>query len=296
MQEYIKPMLPAELSRPFDNEDWLFEKNLGGFRAITVKSNGNINMYANKNQLYNNDFPQLVKDLEKHSSNFILDGEIVMLNEEGNPDLDKLLNFRNNSHLPVRYYVFDILSAENQSLLKTPLIKRKEILKKLLPVSSRYIFLKNFIFENGCDLYRSATKDNLEGITAKNLNGLYHPGRVSSEWLKIRIRKSQEVYICGFTKPSVNNKHIGSIIAGYKDNNAFCYSGHIAAGSDKLDVQELYTQLIPLVTEKSPFHTEIKSKTDIVWVKPVLKCEVKYLDLAKDHLMRQPVLVSVKNE
>lgn len=283
MQEYIKPMLPADLSRPFDNSEWLFEKNAGGFRAITIKSDRNIRIHAHKNHLFNEEFPLLVAELENIQADVILDGEIVLHHH---------LSKEAKSILTATYLVFDMLSLKGKSLLKTPLIQRKQMLQKLIPGFSNSIILKQYMIENGCELFRDATQENLEGITAKRIDGLYYPGKISSEWLKIPIRSTREVFICGFTKPTVNNRQIGSIIAGYKENNIFSYSGHIPAGDDNLYIQNLYKLLIPLVTEKSPFKNEIKSNLNIVWVHPVIKCEVKYLELTKDHPMRQPVLLA----
>ncbi len=296
MQYYIKPMLSDELSRPFDNKEWLFEYNHGGYRAISVITDQKVNIYSFKKQSFNQDFPLLEKELSSISSDVVLDGEIVMLNEEGKPDFQKLINYKQNPHLQIRYYIFDLLLFEGRSLLQTPLIKRKYLLEEIFQGNFKYLKYNNFVIEDGCDIYKSAIKAELEGITAKKMESYYHPGKISPDWLKIGKNISKEVYICGFTKPSVKNKQIGSIIAGFKENNSFSYSGHIVAGLDNLYIQQLYTQLIPLVTDESPFETEIKSKNDIVWVHPVIKCEVKYLDITKNHLMRQPVFLSVKNE
>lgn len=212
MQEYIKPMLPADLSRPFDNEEWLFEKNYGGFRAIVVKSEGEVNVYANKNQLLNNDFPELVREISKFPSDFVFDGEIVVLDEDGWPDTNRLIKYHDSPGMAVRYLVFDLLSVQDQPLLRTPLIKRKEFLRKVLPVNSKQVQLLNFVTGNGCDLYRSAVKEAIEGITAKKIDGIYRPGKISSEWLKIRVRKNQEIHLNGLIQPHIVHKQIGSTI------------------------------------------------------------------------------------
>ena len=213
MQEYIKPMLPAELSRPFDNDEWLFEKNYGGFRAIAVKSNGQVNLYANKSQLFNHDFPELVRELSKFPSDFVIDGEIVVLDEAGWPDPDRLIRYHEYKNLDVRYLVFDLLSVEGQSLLRTPLINRKEFLKKVLLRNTKHVQYLSFVTGNGCDLYHSATREDIEGITAKNINGIYRPGKISYEWLKVRVRKSPEIQLHGLIRPHIVHKKINAVIA-----------------------------------------------------------------------------------
>lgn len=293
MKEFIKPMISGELSRPFDNKEWLFEFHLGGFRVIASIEDNCASVYSHKNQIFNDDFPLLVNDLQKISINVVLDGEIVMLDENGKPDIQKLLSFRENGSSPVYYYAFDLLSFHGQSLLKVPLIQRKELLKKVIK-NFEYVKYADHVIENGCDLFKSATKSKLEGIWAKKTDGLYYPGKKSNEWLKICNKSSKEVVICGFTKPSVKDKRIGALITGFEENGNLSYSGHVVAGLDEFRIQELYTQLIPLVTDTSPFNCEVKSKKDIIWVHPKIKCEVKYLDMAKDHRMFHPVFLSIK--
>lgn len=213
MQEYIKPMLPAELSRPFDNEEWLFEKNYGGFRVIAVKSERKVHIYANKSQLLNNDFPDLVREMSNFPSDFVIDGEIVVLNEAGWPDPERLIRYHDYKNLPVRYLVFDLLLVEGQSLLRTSLMNRKEFLRKILPPSTRQVKFLNFVTGNGCDLYRSAIMEDIEGVTAKNIYGVYRPGKISSDWLKIKVRKSPEIHLHGLIQPHIVHKKTGSDIA-----------------------------------------------------------------------------------
>lgn len=213
MQEYIKPMLPAELSRPFDNEEWLFEKNYGGFRAIAVKSEGKVHIYANKSQLLNQDFPEIVSEFSNFPSDFVIDGEIVVLDESGWPDPERLIRYHDYKNQPVRFLAFDLLQVEGQSLLRTPLMNRKEFLKKVLPPDTLQVQFLNFVTGNGCDLYRSAILEDIEGITAKNIHGVYRPGKISSDWLKVRVRKGQEIHLHGLIQPHIVHKKTGSVIA-----------------------------------------------------------------------------------
>lgn len=282
MRDYIKPMLPAELTRPFDNKEWLFEQNLGGFRTISAVSGTNVYLYADKNTLVNNKFPRIIEELKSIGRDVVFDGELVIMNEGGKPDRRKTSNLFSNAHYPVRYIINDILSVDNCSLLKTPLIERKAILKNIIGLDFKHLFTSKYVLEYGCNLFDTATHSKLEGIYAKKLDSFYHPGKRTSDWLKIKNNNLQEVYICGFTK-SPEKRGIESIIAGtLNDNGVLSYAGTVNVGLDNIYFQEIYKELIRFITDIPPFATELKSSKEIIWVHPVIKCEVEYLDLTKD--------------
>src|SRR5690606_14193082 len=80
-------------------------------------------------------YPTVSGALEAIDEEMILDGEIVVLNEDHRPDFQKLQQYDNHPSLPILYYVFDCLSYRGKSLVHLPLIERKKILKQALPKS-----------------------------------------------------------------------------------------------------------------------------------------------------------------
>ena len=63
----------------------------------------------------------------------VLDGEIVVLNEDGKSDFQKLQHYEDNTQYPICYYVFDVLSVHGHSTAGLPLIERKKLLRKIIP-------------------------------------------------------------------------------------------------------------------------------------------------------------------
>lgn len=288
MSNYIKPMLHAELTRPFDNKDWLFEQSFGGLRTISAVTDHNVYLFADKHTLLNNYLPNIEQELKTLSVNVVFDGELVVFNEFGKPDQERSTNLLLNTHFQVFYYITDILSLNDQSLTKTPLIQRKKLINSILGNNHNFIKVSQYVIENGCDLFEKVVKNKYDGIIAKKLDSHYHPGKKTSEWLKIKNNSLQEVYICGFTKSSENNKGIGSIIAGIKkEDGIFQYSGLINIGLDNLYFQEIYSQLISLITDISPFQHDLKLNQNIIWVRPLVKCEVKNLELTKEYILNK---------
>src|ERR1035437_8762494 len=127
----LQPMLAQEVTRPFDHEDWLFEIKWDGYRAIAQINKGVVHLYSRNGVLLDNTFPSLVRELEKVPLNIIVDGEIVLFNENGKPDFQKLQNYKHNLNCSLVFYLFDTLSYRGESTCDLPLIKRKQLLKRV---------------------------------------------------------------------------------------------------------------------------------------------------------------------
>jgi bifunctional non-homologous end joining protein LigD len=117
----------------------------------------------------------------------VLDGEVVCLDREGRPRFYQLMFGRGD---PV-FVVFDILALEGRDLRERPLMKRKQILRRLIPRRSPFLLFADFIEARGCDFYRLVCARDLEGIVAKWKAAPYRPAAPLSSWLKIKNRELQ---------------------------------------------------------------------------------------------------------
>ena len=83
---------------PDDRLKWLLEPKLDGYRVIAVKSSGHANLYSMDSKIYNQEFPEIYKALEKLlHKNVVLDGEIVAVEPNGRPDFNALQNRRSTN-------------------------------------------------------------------------------------------------------------------------------------------------------------------------------------------------------
>ena len=83
-----RPMLARVAEKAFSGKDWIFEIKWDGFRAIAyVDKELSLKSRNGKELKYN--FPEL-SELQRLSSNVVVDGEIVVL-QEGKPDFQSLL-------------------------------------------------------------------------------------------------------------------------------------------------------------------------------------------------------------
>lgn len=275
-------MLATPLDAPFDDPDWIFEIKWDGYRALARKTEG-VQLLSRGGKSFNQRFPLIVKELEKLPGKFILDGEIVALDTKGRSNFQLLQNNEGS----VCYCLFDLLSYQGKDLTKWPLIKRKELLRKLL---GRYqgscLIFSDHIEEFGKELFKLAKKNGLEGIIAKRKESPYRQRR-SRDWLKVKTKMTQEFVIGGFTEPKGGRSHFGALLVGVYEKGKLVYAGSVGGGFDEKMLASLHRQLIRLECKRCPFHKEPSVKG--TWVEPKLKCEVVFAEWTKEGLLRQPV-------
>ena len=258
LADYIKPMLAREIDEPFDSKDWLYKIKWDGYRAIAEIKDGRNQLYSRNGNSFNTAYPLVFNELKKIKHNAVLDGEVVIINEDGKSDFQKLQHYEDNTQFPICYYVFDLLSLDGQDITALSLLDRKKLLKKLIPKSD-VIQYSAHVLETGIDFFNVAVSNDLEGIMAKKINSEYHTGERTGEWLKIKHHKSEEVIIVGFTKPTGSRKYFGALVLAVKNKEGLKYVGHTGSGFTDKGLKEVYEKLKPLVTTISPFNKIVKT-------------------------------------
>jgi bifunctional non-homologous end joining protein LigD len=176
-----------------------------------------------------------------------------------------------------------------------PLIKRKNILKKILPDLPDIRF-SDHIEESGELFFNMVKEKKLEGILAKNANSEYCIGRRTRDWLKIKTTSRQEAVIAGFTQPKGSRQKFGAVVLGVYENNSLVHIGHAGGGFTEERLDEVYSKLEPLKTKVNPFKTKIKTNTPVTWVEPKLVCEVAFSEWTDEGLLRQPVFLGLRED
>jgi ATP-dependent DNA ligase len=120
--------------------------------------------------------------------------------------------------------------------------------------------------EDGEAYYERACENGWEGVIAKRADAPYSHSR-SSDWLKFKCTRGQELVIGGFTEPHGSRQGFGALLVGYYDNGELRYAGKVGTGyEDKLLVQ-LRERLDRIARRISPFADEVKEK-GVTWVQP----------------------------
>ncbi|MBE3046892.1 non-homologous end-joining DNA ligase [Candidatus Bathyarchaeota archaeon] len=295
MPRGIKPMLATLIKEPFDHPDWMFEVKWDGYRAVAEIRDGDVSLYSRNRISLHQKFSPIMDSLRKFRFEAILDGEIVVVDDQGHPDFQMLQGYPKSGSGHLLYYVFDLLYFQGHDLTNLPLLRRKELLKEMLP-SAPNIKFSDHVWKEGVLFFHVVKEKGLEGIIAKHAQSVYRMGKRSRQWLKVKTHLTQEGVIAGFTEPRGSRKNFGALVLGVFQGDELMYIGHTGGGFSAKMLREIRKKLDPLIRKKCPFKVEPKTNTPVTWVKPELVCEVVFHGWTDEGLMRQPVLLRLRED
>jgi bifunctional non-homologous end joining protein LigD len=294
LTSFHSPMLATLHDEAFDDKNWIFEIKWDGYRAVAEIDHGNVKLYSRNGLSFLGLYPRVAKALSKIKGEAVLDGEIVVFNQNNKPDFQKLQQYGDRGDLAIAYYVFDCISYKGKSLTHLPLLERKTIAKQIIPANDNVIRYSDHVEEHGKEFFEKVTGMDLEGMIAKRGDSIYQEGKRSRDWLKIKNHNTQEAIIVGFTEPRGSRSHIGALVLAIKEKDHYRYIGHTGTGFTNVLLKDLYQKLTPLITEKKVVEAKIPGSNKITWVKPILVCNVKFTEITADGIMRHPVFMGLR--
>src|SRR5947208_1951985 len=213
-------MLAETRAEPFSRAGWVFEVKLDGYRMRAVKEGGTARLITRNDNDYSAAFPELIRPIAALPySSLSMDGELVILAVQGRPSCQRLQNRARIGRAPdIRHasvetpgtlYLFDLMAVEGFDLRSLPLVKRKALLRKVLPEAGPLRYSEHFEQE-GEALDDRAVGMGLEGIVAKKADAPYKSGR-SDLWQKIRADKTGDFVVVGYTAPKGSRGGFGAL-------------------------------------------------------------------------------------
>ncbi|MDA8100589.1 MAG: non-homologous end-joining DNA ligase [Nitrospiraceae bacterium] len=291
----IQPMLATLTREPFDHPDWLFEVKWDGYRAIAEVREGAIALSSRNGLSLERKFPPVAEALRKLRFDAVLDGEVVVVDDQGRPDFQALQHYTGTGKGRLLYYVFDLLHFAGRDLTGLPLRRRKELLKQIL-ASGPTIRVSDHVAGEGKLFFQVVKEKGLEGIVAKHRESTYEPGRRSRQWLKVKTQLTQEAVIGGFTEPGGGRNFFGSLVLGMFEGDTLVPVGSVGSGFSEKDLQHIRERLEPFIIRESPFGTDPETAGRAIWVRPELVCEVAFSGWTSDAVMRHPVFLRLRED
>ena len=175
---------------------WIEEK-YDGIRCQIHKQGPRVEFYSRELRRITEQFPDLLPRVQQIGADFIADGELLAWqNGRALPfaELQKRLgrkggdDFFLGAQVPVSLLLYDLLGLEGASLLKLPLVERRQRLDAL-PLVAPIVRAPYEIVSGEAAIeaafLRSRQRGN-EGLMAKDPASLYLPGRRGLAWLKLK--------------------------------------------------------------------------------------------------------------
>jgi DNA ligase D-like protein (predicted ligase) len=298
-------MLLLRTERLPEGPDWLYELKLDGYRALAIKSAGKIQLRSRNDKDFSAKYPGLVEALASMPDETVLDGEVVALDEEGRPSFSALQN--HDPRMPVYFFIFDLLVLRGRDVMAEPLIKRRALIEKhVLPTLADPIRYSPILEASLANLIRSVKEQGLEGLVAKRRDSRYESGERSGAWVKMRVNRSQEFVIGGYT---VGGRYFDALIFGYWDGDRLMYAARTRSGFTHAVREQLQQRFRELETPECPFAnlpearagrwgeglTAAKMK-NCRWLRPVLVGQVEFVEWTPDKHLRHSRFVGLTED
>lgn len=293
----FSPMMARLDDKLFDDDNWIYERKLDGYRALGYT--GKDARLISRNDIdFSAKYKKVITGLKALKRDAVLDGELVIEDNEGHSRFQDIQLYNGDTKdKKLKFYVFDLLSLDGHDLRGIELIKRKELLKAMVEqLGSTSIIYNDHIKGKGTELFARAKKEGWEGIIGKDAESFYESGKRTDRWRKFKLQLSQEALICGYTAPSGSRNHFGALILGINQGDHIRYIGNCGTGFNEASIKELYKKLKPLQNNTKPFKEKQHSRTKITWVKPELVCEVWYSEWTADGHLRHPVFKGLRTD
>ena len=260
LPEILKPQLATLVAQPpTDPADWIYEIKFDGYRLLTRIANGDVRLYTRNGNDWTDKLPVLAGQLRKLKLKpGWLDGEIVVLNENGIPDFQALQGaFDQTRTQNIVYFMFDLPFYDGHDLRAVPLTERKQLLSSLLKNSSSALIRFSDTFDvPQRDVLGSACKLGLEGVIGKRKNSMY-VSRRSADWIKLKCSQRQEFVIGGYTDPQGSRTGIGSLLLGvYDEQGKLHHSGNVGTGFNEKTLAEIKNKLAAIEQADCPFDSK----------------------------------------
>jgi DNA ligase D-like protein (predicted ligase) len=282
---------------------WTYELKLDGYRALAIKTAGKVHLRSRNNNDFNAKYPGIVIALAALPDETVIDGEVVTLDEAGRPSFNVLQN--GAAGAVIFYYMFDVLVLTGRNVMSETLASRRDLLtREVLPQLADPAREAPRFDAALADLIAAVRAQGLEGIVAKRRDSIYEPGARSGTWRKMRINRSQEFVIAGYTK---GGRSFDAVIFGYYDGARLLYVARTRNGFTPASRDRLMERFSQLEIPECPFANLPEARagrwgqgltaekmSDCVCLKPVLVGQFEFVEWTPDNHLRHSRFIGLR--
>ncbi len=282
---------------------WMHEVKWDGIRILADSSDGRIRLTSRNDNDVTGGWPDVAVP-PIGDRDFLVDGEVIALNEAGRPDFRVLQNrmhvrkatsvARLVQTVPVTFMVFDLLRLDGRDLTKEPLEKRRALLAETFADGAWQVPPS---YDDGQMLHAATLEQGLEGIVSKRRSSRYAFGERSKDWLKFAHRHRLSYVVGGWRPQEGTSDRLAALLVGEPTPDGLLYRGRVGSGIGAVQSRSLTEALAGTGLDASPFADEVP-RVDALgthWVEPRLVVDVDTHGVGYERL-RQPSYRGVRTD
>jgi len=304
--DFIPPMLARPVNELPSVAGWIYELKLDGYRALVLKTRGVATIFSRRGNNLSNNYPTITRAFSFLPDDTMVDGELVVLDEQGRPTFSALQKSRFTPDA-LHFYVFDLLAYQGRDLRKLSLVQRRELLEGYVLKRMRDPIRLSAVFDASPKrLIAAAKKSGLEGVIGKRADSRYESGERSGAWVKYKTNKGQELVIGGYKPGTTGFEYL---LVGYYEGKDLIFIAKIRNGftpSLRLEIAKnfprLRTSACPFANLPEPasarrgeaITAEVMKK--IQWLRPKLVAQIEFTEWTKGNHLRHSKFVGLRSD
>ncbi len=288
----------TEIQKKLGGESMAVEYKYDGERVQVHKKGEKVLLFSRQLKNITDQYPDVVKAVNKYvnAENAVFEGEAVAMDtfyEKMRPF--QVLSTRRRKYdieekieeVPVCLFCFDILFINGENVMNVPLIRRREILTKMIPTKdpirpSIYKMVHNT--QEMVEFFEKARSEGAEGIMCKSVTeeSIYQAGNRGFLWIKLKaleggkLLDSIDAVIVGASWGKGRNKGYLSTLycAIYnQEDQVFEFLTRVGSGLTENDLEYFTQELMKIKINKKPSDLKCRDNPD-VWVQPKIVIEI----------------------
>ena len=278
----VEPQLALSRKQLPSDDGWAYEPKYDGFRALAFVDGDELFLQSRSGRPLARYFPEL----DFPEGRYVIDGELLILDDDGREVFDALQNRLHpaesrvrmlSEQTPALFRAFDLLAVGDHSALEDPFTARREALEKLIGAwdDPGSIELTPLV---GDPADAEPWLESGEGVIAKRVGSAYLRGERKA-MVKIKRLRTIDAVVAGW-RPGKEENTVGSLILGLYDGDGEIHIVGHTSGLKAKEKRELVSKLAPYASGEtgSADPSRWSADRDLEWVglRPELVIEVSF--------------------
>jgi DNA ligase D-like protein (predicted ligase) len=270
--EFINPQLATAVEHPPPRVGWIHEVKHDGYRTQLIIERGKARACTRNGFDWTDRYqPVAIAVAKLDCRSAIIDGEVIVQNENGVSDFDALKSAIRWRPQSLIFCAFDLLHLNGKNLRDQPFVERRAQLKHLITSEGPFLFSEEFTGDAAA-FFRACAAHQLEGIVSKFASSKYRSGR-SKTWLKTKCFTEGSFLIIGTVRDRKTKAPLA--LLAREDARGLAYAGSAFIALSGSEREELSARLATSKLERCPI-PKLRFP-DAQWVKPHLMARVRHL-------------------